>query len=93
MDSRDSSAFLGKARKEERYDVGDYPQTEIISKKAIAVIDRIRSKLNGRDFQSYNPTSNQLIDCSVSDQVRKLIEQATSHENLCQCYIGWCPFW
>lgn len=29
----------------------------------------------------------------VSEQVERLISQATSHENLCQCYIGWCPFW
>ncbi|XP_034226738.1 serine/threonine-protein kinase TOR isoform X3 [Prunus dulcis] len=26
-------------------------------------------------------------------QVQKLIIQATSHENLCQNYVGWCPFW
>eukprot|EP01012_Entosiphon_sulcatum_P054443 TRINITY_DN7521_c0_g1_i1.p1 TRINITY_DN7521_c0_g1~~TRINITY_DN7521_c0_g1_i1.p1 ORF type:complete len:2724 (+),score=384.89 TRINITY_DN7521_c0_g1_i1:801-8174(+) len=30
---------------------------------------------------------------SVADQVQRLIRQATSHQNLCQCYIGWCPFW
>jgi serine/threonine-protein kinase mTOR len=30
---------------------------------------------------------------SVQDQVYKLIQQATSHENLCQAYQGWCPFW
>ncbi|KAL3747797.1 hypothetical protein ACJRO7_016586 [Eucalyptus globulus] len=30
---------------------------------------------------------------SVKHQVRKLIAQATSHENLCQNYLGWCPFW
>ncbi len=30
---------------------------------------------------------------SVPAQVQRLIEQATSHENLCQSYIGWCPFW
>ena len=30
---------------------------------------------------------------TVGDQVDKLIKQATSQENLCQCYIGWCPFW
>eukprot|EP01061_Rhynchopus_euleeides_P007305 TRINITY_DN16309_c0_g1_i3.p1 TRINITY_DN16309_c0_g1~~TRINITY_DN16309_c0_g1_i3.p1 ORF type:complete len:418 (+),score=110.12 TRINITY_DN16309_c0_g1_i3:116-1255(+) len=29
----------------------------------------------------------------VPEQVTKLIELATSHENLAQCYIGWCPFW
>ncbi|RID62623.1 hypothetical protein BRARA_E01684 [Brassica rapa] len=26
-------------------------------------------------------------------RVQKLIDQATSHENLCQNYVGWCPFW
>ncbi|KAL2594767.1 hypothetical protein AAZX31_11G002600 [Glycine max] len=30
---------------------------------------------------------------SVKLQVQKLIIQASSHENLCQNYVGWCPFW
>lgn len=30
---------------------------------------------------------------SVKLQVEKLIGQATSYENLCQNYVGWCPFW
>jgi len=30
---------------------------------------------------------------SAEAQVQHLILQATSHENLCQSYIGWCPFW
>ncbi|XP_057821315.1 serine/threonine-protein kinase TOR isoform X2 [Cryptomeria japonica] len=30
---------------------------------------------------------------TVKFQVQKLIAQATLHENLCQSYIGWCPFW
>ena len=29
----------------------------------------------------------------VDAQVQRLIVAATSHENLCQSYIGWCPFW
>ena len=29
----------------------------------------------------------------VPAQVQRLIEEATSHINLCQAYIGWCPFW
>ncbi|CAN0880168.1 Serine/threonine-protein kinase TOR [Linum grandiflorum] len=29
---------------------------------------------------------------SVKLQVQKLILQAMSHENLCQNYVGWCPF-
>lgn len=36
----------------------------------------------GSDF-----TSNNNLD--VPTQVDLLIKQATSHENLCQCYIGW----
>lgn len=35
-----------------------------------------------------NPESD-----SVQSQVQRLILQACSHENLCQSYIGWCPFW
>lgn len=30
---------------------------------------------------------------TVKLQVQKLIGQATSYENLCQNYVGWCPFW
>ena len=29
----------------------------------------------------------------IEAQVQRLIVGATSHENLCQSYIGWCPFW
>ena len=60
---------------------------EALNEKAIKVINRIKDKLTGRDF----PPENHVL--SVPAQVQRLIEQATSHENLCQCYIGWCPFW
>ena len=30
---------------------------------------------------------------TVAAQVQRLIEEATSHVNLAQAYIGWCPFW
>lgn len=59
---------------------------EVLNERAVTVIDRVSSKLTGTDF---NPD----INLEVSAQVHKLIEQATSHENLCQCYVGWCPFW
>ena len=32
-------------------------------------------------------------DMDVQAQVHRLIREARSHENLCQSYIGWCPFW
>ena len=60
--------------------------TEFRNKKAVAVINRVRDKLTGRDFDP-------AITLDVNQQVDLLIKQATSHENLCQCYIGWCPFW
>jgi hypothetical protein len=30
---------------------------------------------------------------TVAAQVARLIAEATSHSNLAQSYIGWCPFW
>ncbi|CAD5206660.1 unnamed protein product [Bursaphelenchus okinawaensis] len=49
-------------------------------------ISRVKAKLSGRDFNAYE-------EIPVSEQVSRLIEQATLYDNLCQCYIGWCPFW
>ncbi|KAE9041787.1 Serine/threonine-protein kinase [Phytophthora rubi] len=59
-----------------------------LNEKAVAVIRRVQAKLSGRDFEG---EGGEPLD--VSAQVQRLISQATSHENLCQCYIGWCPFW
>ncbi|XP_078741425.1 serine/threonine-protein kinase mTOR-like [Lampetra fluviatilis] len=63
-----------------------FVQHEALNKKAITIINRVRDKLTGRDF-----SHDETLD--VPTQVQLLIKQATSHENLCQCYIGWCPFW
>eukprot|EP00727_Mastigamoeba_balamuthi_P000853 m51a1_g10765 putative protein atypical group (2524) ;mRNA; r:20614-29506 len=60
-------------------------KSEVLNARALTVIKRVSRKLTGRDFGNY------VLD--VPAQVDKLIKQATSHENLCQCYIGWCPFW
>ncbi|XP_040292611.1 serine/threonine-protein kinase mTOR-like [Bufo bufo] len=61
-------------------------QPEALNKKAIQIMNRVRDKLTGRDF-----SDEETLD--VVTQVELLIKQATAHENLCQCYIGWCPFW
>lgn len=53
--------------------------------KALNVVERVSAKLRGKDFGS------QALD--VPAQVQLLIDQATSHENLCQLFGGWCPFW
>jgi len=78
------------------------PETR--NERALAVYNRVQNKLTGachdrcrscflmpiwtpgRDF---NPD----VPLTVPMQVEKLILQATSLENLCQCFSGWCAFW
>ncbi|KAF9387898.1 phosphatidylinositol kinase- protein kinase tor1 [Podila verticillata] len=64
----------------------DDMQPEQLNQRAVTVLNRITNKLTGRDF---NP--DQTLD--VHSQVEKLIRQATSTENLCQCWVGYCAFW
>ncbi len=64
----------------------DQQQPELLNKKALEIIHRVRDKLTGMDF-----SRDRSLD--VQEQVDRLIEQATDNENLCQSYIGWCPFW
>ncbi|QVM09071.1 phosphatidylinositol kinase- protein kinase tor1 [Coccidioides posadasii str. Silveira] len=59
---------------------------EVQNARALQVLGRVREKLTGRDFKPHE-------ELNVSDQVDKLLVQATSVENLCQHYIGWCSFW
>jgi len=54
--------------------------------RAVEIMNRVREKLTGSDFHREQPVD-------IPTQVELLIKQATSHENLCQSYIGWCPFW
>ncbi|GAB6019044.1 hypothetical protein CHUAL_000671 [Chamberlinius hualienensis] len=61
---------------------GDNNYPEALNKKALQIVNRVRDKLTGRDF-----SPNKTLE--VEAQVDLLIRQATSHENLCQCYIGW----
>ncbi|KAJ2137838.1 phosphatidylinositol kinase- protein kinase tor1, partial [Coemansia sp. RSA 637] len=53
--------------------------------KARAIVKRIHDKLVGTDF-----SNKQLV---VSEQIEKLIQQATATENLAVLYSGWVPFW
>jgi len=63
---------------------------EVLNERAVIVMARMSNKLTGRDF----PIGVDLEPgLTVKSQVQKLIAQATSHENLCQSYVGWCPFW
>ena len=63
-------------------------QEEALNEKALKVIRRVQDKLTGTDFPDCN---EEPLD--VTDQVQRLILQATSSENLCQLFIGWCSFW
>ncbi|CAL1276555.1 unnamed protein product [Larinioides sclopetarius] len=63
-----------------------FNKPEALNEKAVQIINRVRDKLTGRDFDP-----DKMLE--VDEQVDLLIKQATSHENLCQSYIGWCPFW
>merc|ERR1712025_376996 len=66
--------------------MGESVEPEALNKKALDIVQRVRDKLTGKDFNTEE-------SLEVCQQVELLINQATSHENLCQCYIGWCPFW
>ena len=56
---------------------------EMLNAKAIAVVRRVQDKLTGLDFDN-----DEALD--VAEQVERLILQATSKENLCQLFTGWC---
>jgi FKBP12-rapamycin complex-associated protein len=73
-------------KREDHDTFSDMEQPELLNKKALDIIQRVRDKLTGRDF-----AHDESLD--IQEQVDRLIEQATNNENLCQSYIGWCPFW
>ncbi len=60
--------------------------------RALEVINRIQAKLTGRDFvKAQQDDSGE--DLTVEQQVARLVREATSVENLCQLFTGWCPLW
>lgn len=66
------------------------------TKKAQKVMQRITEKLNGREFISTDLQRSAFAareGLPVEEQVSRLILEATSNENLCQHFSGWCPFW
>jgi len=69
----------------------DAADEEALNERALKVIRRVQDKLAGTDFHSPEEEVGEPLD--VQDQVQRLIVQATSSENLCQLFIGWCAFW
>ena len=64
----------------------DDTESDDLNQIAKIVLERVSDKLNGTDF-------NKNEELKVYEQIQRLIKQATSHENLSQSYLGWCPFW
>lgn len=77
---------MNKRNPGEKKDTNKVDSNDVNEEVSRKVIDRIKLKLSGREFNMNEVTS-------IGDQVERLIEQATSHSNLAQSYIGWCPFW
>lgn len=65
---------------------------EALNEKALKVIQRVQDKLTGTDFAEPD-TEGVAEPLDVQDQVQRLLVEATSSENLCQLFIGWCAFW
>ena len=55
-----------------------------LNARAVSVLKRVKSKLAGTDF----PQESGPLD--VATQVDRLVMEARSNMNLCQCYIGKC---
>jgi hypothetical protein len=82
-------------------DDDDAQREKELNSVAEFVIKRITEKLKGceiinavklnQEDNSANAKPRKAI--SVEWQVEELIKEATCHENLASCYIGWCPYW
>lgn len=79
-------------------------QQDELSEKALLVLKRVHDKLTGLDFPAARAKSSagggsphvnlqQHVALGVAEQVDRLIQEATSNENLSQSFFGWCPFW
>jgi hypothetical protein len=72
--------------------MNDNEDNMVLNDRAVSVMQRMNDKLTGKDGLIEAGSAADTGD-SVEDQVRRLIENATNHENLCTSYIGWCSFW
>lgn len=76
----------GEIEEQEAVKMEHQQKSEMRNARASLVLKRIDDKLTGNDFRRCS-------ELDVPEQVDRLIQQATSVENLCQHYIGWCSFW
>ncbi|KAJ1725977.1 phosphatidylinositol kinase- protein kinase tor1, partial [Coemansia biformis] len=78
-------AWMSKAGNN-TYDAMDGKGWQTGNPKARAIVKRIHDKLVGTDF-------NRNVQLTEAEQIDKLIQQATSSENLAVLYVGWVPLW
>eukprot|EP00397_Hematodinium_sp_SG-2012_P000203 GEMP01000203.1.p1 GENE.GEMP01000203.1~~GEMP01000203.1.p1 ORF type:complete len:1732 (+),score=334.48 GEMP01000203.1:1967-7162(+) len=84
-----ASVSLMHGRTRDRRNLGPegvWADPDHLSEIAKNAVHRVYTKLIGTDYPRTPPLD-------VESQVSRLIADATSHENLCQAYVGWCPFW
>lgn len=62
-----------------------FEETEETNRNAIIVLNRVKDKLKGNDFDNKK-------SLKICEQIDLLIKQATSVENLVECYPGWRPW-
>ncbi|KAJ2825259.1 phosphatidylinositol kinase- protein kinase tor1, partial [Coemansia erecta] len=83
--SDDSRNESGRTTSGHNYSEFDVKGAQMGNPKAQAIVKRILDKLVGTDF------SNEQL--AVPEQVDKLVQQATSTENLAVLFGGWVPMW
>jgi FKBP12-rapamycin complex-associated protein len=84
----DLDTTAGKLEIQFKQNLAENPFTkeaDVLNKKALEAVNRIKAKLLGNDFKNHQ-------NLSVIKQVDLLIKQSTSHENICQAWLGWNPF-
>ncbi|KAG0072080.1 Serine/threonine-protein kinase smg1 [Linnemannia elongata] len=88
-----SSLFNGQGQKlhqmhqQDQYQQQQQQQPPLHQRNAYAVniLRRVRHKLEGRDFEAVKK-------CKVTEQVDRVIQEATNVENLANMYEGWTPW-
>ena len=82
-----ASVTVSRRSRAEPLQLQEEQDEQALNDRAVSVLRRVKSKLAGSDFPDQAPTLD------VATQVNRLVVEAQSELNLCQLYVGWCPFW
>ncbi|KAF9908194.1 Serine/threonine-protein kinase smg1 [Linnemannia zychae] len=83
-----TSLVNGQAQKLQQMHQQDQQQQPPLHQRnayAVNILRRVRHKLEGRDFEA-------IKKCKVTEQVDRVIQEATNVENLANMYEGWTPW-